>query len=60
VVADPPRLRKVVRDEHEGQVGVRRQLCEQVLDDLAGRGVQRGRRLVEEQHLGFVGEGARQ
>jgi hypothetical protein len=55
VVADPGRLLHVVRDDHDG---VARQFVHQVLDLRGGDRVQRGARLVHQDHVGLDGDRA--
>ena len=59
MVADAPGLGDVVGDEDEREVGLLGQPEQQILDQPAGRRVQGGGRLVQEQRLGVIGQRAR-
>ena len=53
------RLRDVMRDVNDGLAGLAPHLGEQPLHVVAGEGVERGERLVHQQHGRIVGERAR-
>ncbi len=59
-VAEPQRLRQVVRDEHHRLAGLELQPADLVLHVAADQRVERAERLVIEHHLRIDGEGPRE
>src|SRR6059058_3234365 len=57
VVRDAAGLLQVMRDDDDGVAAL--ELVAQLLDPLRAGGIERGRRLVEQQHFGLGGERAR-
>src|SRR6266508_1920831 len=57
-VTQADRLAHVVGDEDHGQAGGLPELLELVVEQVAGDRVQRTERLVHEQHVGLLGQGA--
>jgi hypothetical protein len=59
-VGQAGRLAHVVGDEEDGEAAVAPQRLELVVQQVAGHGVEGAERLVHEQHVGVLGEGAGQ
>src|SRR5262245_1213024 len=55
VVADPRCLLHVVGDDEDGKIAL--QLLDQIFDFAGGDRIERGTRLIEQQHVGLPGDG---